>query len=505
MVLTARTRVFAGRLAGAPVYDPIGDRVGKVRDIVVVFRLRGNPSAVGLVVDVAGKRRVFLPLTRVTSIANGQVITTGLLNIRRFAQRPSETMVLGELLDREVTFIDGRGKATVEDVAIEQQANRQWLLTTLYVRMAKGGPDGGNTKIVAGSEVTGLRTRIANQAATALLAQINELKAPDIADLLSDLPDERAIAVTSQMHDHLLADVLEEMSDTDRVTIMSALEVERAADILEEMEPDDAADLVADLPPTQAEILLARMEPEEAQDVRRLMSYGERTAGGLMTTEPMILSPDAHVSMLLAAARTEDLSPALATMCFIVRPPTETPTGQYLGVVHLQRALREPPSEMVGTMIDQVEPLSPDDGIGTITRLLATYNLTILPVVDNGQLVGAVSVDDVLDHLMPRDWRSADEAAVDSHIDDRHADPEQAGMQLTADSQTADNQTPGSQTPGMVAAELTTAEIAADEKIAAHIKSELRDPEAYFEAPTSGMSQHEDTATDMNDEEARDA
>ena len=141
-----------------------------------------------------------------------------------------------------------------------------------------------------------------------------------------------------------------------------------------------------------------------------------------MTTEPMILSPDAHVSMLLAAARREDLPPAIASMCFIVRPPTETPTGQYLGVVHLQRALREPPSEMGGTMIDQVEPLSPDDGIGTITRLLATYNLTILPVVDNGLLVGAVSVDDVLDHLMPTDWRSADEEAVDSHIEDRHAD-----------------------------------------------------------------------------------
>ncbi|MDP9805780.1 flagellar motility protein MotE (MotC chaperone)/sporulation protein YlmC with PRC-barrel domain [Trueperella bonasi] len=425
MTVATGPRVFAGRLAGAPVYDPLGDRVGKVHDIVVVFRLRGNPSAVGLVVDVTGKRRVFLPLTRVTSIANGQVITTGLLNIRRFEQRPSETMVLGELLDREVTFNDGSGTASVVDVAIEQVGNRQWALMTLYVRMGKDSADAGNTKLVSSLEVSGLRTKVANQAATALLAQINELKAPDVADLLSDLPDERAIAVASQMHDHLLADVLEEMSDADRVTIMSALEVERAADILEEMEPDDAADLVNDLPASKAEILLARMEPEEAQDVRRLMSYGERTAGGMMTTEPLILSPDAHVAMLLAAARREDIPPAIASMCFIVRPPTETPTGQYLGVVHLQRALREPPSEMVGTMIDQVEPLSPDDGIGTITRLLATYNLTVLPVVDNGLLVGAVSVDDVLDHLMPRDWRSADEDTVDSHMDERHDEEEE--------------------------------------------------------------------------------
>ncbi|OCW61208.1 magnesium transporter MgtE N-terminal domain-containing protein [Trueperella bernardiae] len=418
----SRTRVFIGRLAGTPVYDPIGDRVGKVHDVVVVFRLRGQPSAVGLVVDVTGKRRVFMPLTRVTAIANGQVITTGLLNIRRFEKRPSETMVLGEILDREVQFNDGSGRAVVEDVAIEQEGNREWRLTSLYVRMARGGPEAGNTKIVPVTSVTGLHTRVANQAATALLAQINELKAPDIADLLSDLPDDRIIAVSRHMHDDLLADVLEEMSDADRVTVMSALEVERAANVLEEMEPDDAADLINELPPAQAEILLSKMEPDEAQDVRRLMSYGERTAGGLMTTEPMILSPDAPISMLLAAARREDLAPAIASMCFIVRPPTETPTGQYLGVVHLQRALREPPSEMVGSIIDQVESLSPDDGIGTITRLLATYNLTILPVVDNGLLVGAVSVDDVLDHLMPEDWRDADEEQIDTHIDERHVD-----------------------------------------------------------------------------------
>lgn len=418
----SRTRVFIGRLAGTPVYDPIGDRVGKVHDVVVVFRLRGQPSAVGLVVDVTGKRRVFMPLTRVTAIANGQVITTGLLNIRRFEKRPSETMVLGEILDREVQFNDGSGRAVVEDVAIEQEGNREWRLTSLYVRMARGGPEAGNTKIVPVTSVTGLRTRVANQAATALLAQINELKAPDIADLLSDLPDDRIIAVSRHMHDDLLADVLEEMSDADRVTVMSALEVERAANVLEEMEPDDAADLINELPPAQAEILLSKMEPDEAQDVRRLMSYGERTAGGLMTTEPMILSPDAPISMLLAAARREDLAPAIASMCFIVRPPTETPTGQYLGVVHLQRALREPPSEMVGSIIDQVESLSPDDGIGTITRLLATYNLTILPVLDNGLLVGAVSVDDVLDHLMPEDWRDADEEQIDTHIDERHVD-----------------------------------------------------------------------------------
>ncbi|WP_124053983.1 magnesium transporter MgtE N-terminal domain-containing protein [Arcanobacterium ihumii] len=415
------SRIFVGRLAGTDVFDPIGDRVGKVKDVVVVFRLKHEPLAVGLVVEVAAKRRVFVPLTRVTAIENGQVITTGLVNIRRFSQRPVETMVVGEILDREVVFKDGSGIAVVEDVAMEMTRSREWRLTQLYVRMKRGSKDAGNTLIVPINEVTGLASKIANQAANALIAQLDDLKAPDVADVLRELPNDRVLAVANQLADDRLADVLEELGDEDRVVIMSGLDVERAADVLEVMQPDDAADLVADLPTIQAEMLLSRMEPDEAEDVRRLMSYGERTAGGLMTTEPIVLPPDATVATALAHARRADIPPALATMVFVCRPPLETPTGRFIGVVHLQRALREPPSTMIGSIVDNdVEPLDPTDGIGTVTRLLATYNLTAIPVLDEGQLIGAVSVDDVLDHLLPEHWREYDEALLDQTVNENY-------------------------------------------------------------------------------------
>ncbi|ADH92943.1 magnesium transporter [Arcanobacterium haemolyticum] len=414
------SRVFVGRLAGADVFDPIGDRVGKVSDVVVVFRLRGAPLAVGLTVDVVGKRRVFVPLTRVTSMANGQVITTGLVNMRRFNQRPVETMAVGELLDRQVTIIESGELAEVEDLAIEQTRAREWRVTTLYVRMGRGAKDAGNTLLIPTSAVRGLATKVSNQGATALLAQISGLKAPDVADILRDLPEDRLLAVARELSDERLADVLEELGDDDRVAIMESLDVERAADVLEVMQPDDAADLVNELPVAQAEALLERMEPEDARDVRRLMSYSERSAGGLMTTDPIILPPDASVAMALAQARRPELPPALASIIFVTRPPHESPTGRYIGVVHLQRALREPPSNMIGGIVEQVENLSPDDGIGTITRLLATYNLTALPVLADDMLVGAVSVDDVLDHLLPDDWREADEIELDEAVDAQH-------------------------------------------------------------------------------------
>ena len=101
------TRVFVARLVGTTVFDPLGDAVGKVHDVVVLIPLRGEPRAVGCVIDVSGRRRVFLPLSRVTAINPGQVITTGLVNLRRFEQRKVETLVVGELLDRVVSLRDG--------------------------------------------------------------------------------------------------------------------------------------------------------------------------------------------------------------------------------------------------------------------------------------------------------------------------------------------------------------------------------------------------------------
>ncbi|MPV87354.1 CBS domain-containing protein [Georgenia ruanii] len=403
------------RLAGTPVFDPLGDQVGRVHDVVVLVRAKGSPRAVGLVVEVSGKRRVFVPLTRVTSVDAGAVITTGLVNIRRFSRRATETLVVAELLDRPVTFRDGSGTAVIEDVAMEQQRNGDWLVTKLFVRRSGRGLRRGEAFVVDVEEVTGVATSPAQQGATALLATLEDLKPADIADVLRDLPDARRLEVAAELDDERLADVLEELGEEDRVSIVSGLDLERAADVLDVMQPDDAADLVSELPTETASELLERMEPDEAEDVRRLLAYDEHTAGGLMTTEPIILPPEATIAAALAHARRRDVTPALAAMVFVVRPPLETPTGKLLGVVHLQEALREPPHQLLGSILDKdVDALAPEDGIGKVTRLLATYNLTALPVVDAGRrLVGAVSVDDVLDHLLPDDWRDADEDVTD--------------------------------------------------------------------------------------------
>ena len=405
----APSRVYAARLVGLPIFDPQGDQVGKVRDLVVTMRSEASqPRVLGMVAEVFGRRRIFVPMTRVTNIDSGQVYTTGLLNMRRFEQRSTETLVIGQMLDRTVTIRSSGVSGTVYDVAMEQGRTRDWVLSRVAVQEpAKALRRRGQTHVAEWRDVDGLTTPEATQGATHLVAALNEMRPADAASMLHDLPLDRRIAVAAALDDERLADVLEEMPEEDQVEILENLGAERAADVLEEMSADDAADLIADLPPETAEILLALMEPEEAEDVRRLMSYVENTAGAMMTPEPVILGPDATVADALAQVRNPDLTPALAALVYVCRQPLETPTGKLLGIAHIQRLLREPPSTLVaGALDDSLESLRPEATIDQVAAHLATYNLVAAPVVDeNGHLLGAVTVDDLLDHMLPENWR----------------------------------------------------------------------------------------------------
>jgi Mg/Co/Ni transporter MgtE len=408
-VSTAPVRVYVARLVGLPIFDPQGEQVGKVRDVVAAVRSEvKQPRVLGLVAEVFGRRRIFVPMTRVTNIDSGQVYTTGLLNMRRFEQRPTETLVIGQMLERQVTIPSTGVSGTVYDVGMEQARNRDWVLSRVAVREpGRGFRRRGQTHVVEWSEVDGLTRRDDTQGATLLIAQLSELKAADAAQVLHDLPPERRAAVVADMDDERLADVIEELPEEDQVEILNLLDAERAADVLEEMSPDDAADLIADLAPERAATLLELMESEDAEDVKRLMSYAEETAGGMMTSEPVILSPQATVADALAHIRNPDLPVSLAAMVYVCRPPLETPTGRLLGCAHVQRLLREPPSSLAAAAVDpDLDALRPEATIDEVAAHLATYNLVACPVVDEeGRLLGAVTVDDLLDHMLPENWR----------------------------------------------------------------------------------------------------
>ncbi|NBV65771.1 MAG: CBS domain-containing protein [Actinobacteria bacterium] len=402
-------RIFLARLAGTAVFDPNGDPVGKVRDAVATLRTNNaQPRILGLVVEVPLRRRVFVPITRVTSIESGTVIITGLVNMRRFEIRTGEVLVLGDMLDRSITLVESDENVIVEDMAMEQNRNGDWLINKVHImRKSRGLRRKGPTSTVAWEEVIGFANVEPNQGVANLLYTLSTLRPADLATVLQDLAPKRRVEVARGLDDERLADVLEEMDEVHRVSLLTELEGERAADVLGEMDPDDAADLLREMGQERADALIELMEPEDAEDVLRLMNYEDYSAGGMMTTEPIVMSADATVAEALAAVRKSEISPALASQIFVCRQPLETPTGRFMGIVHYQRLLREPPATLLGSIVDtNTQGLNPDASLNEVSSYLASYNLLSLPVIDaNDRLLGAVTVDDVLDHLLPENWR----------------------------------------------------------------------------------------------------
>jgi CBS domain-containing protein len=362
----------------------------------------------GFIVEVPPRKRIFIPITRVTSIDNGHVIITGLLNMRRFEPRTNEISVLSEMLDRSVTLIETNEKVTVEDVGMELSKTGDWFIEKVHVmRRGIGLRRRGASSTLTWGEISGFTINETNQGVSNLLGTLSNLRAADLASVLHDLTIKRRVEVARALDDERLADVLEEMNEASRVELLAELEGERAADVLEEMDPDDAADLLREVGQEKAQALLALMEPEDAEGVQRLMHYEDYSAGGMMTTEPIVLTADSTVAEALSRVRLSEVAPGLASQVFVCRQPLETPTGRLMGVVYIQRLLREPPATLLGSILDSdIAPLSAETTLSEVSSYLASYNLLAVPIVDaNERLLGAVTVDDVLDHLLPENWR----------------------------------------------------------------------------------------------------
>lgn len=403
--------VFVARLQGMPVLDSFGDPVGKVRDVVVQERSgRRAPKCRGLVVELFARKRIFIPMMRVHAIDPTQVAISGTVDTRRFIRREAETLVIEDLFDRVIERPDGT-RAVIHDVSFRKVRNMEWELDEVALSEARSGSlrlgRRRHTYTLPWAEVGPAISGSVDQDTRQVLAQMSEMKAADVARELHDMLPDRRLEIAHALDDEQLASALEELPEDEQVSLLQTLDTERAADILEEMDPDDAADLIRELPVEVAEDLLQRMEPEEARDVRNLLVYQESTAGAMMTPEPVILGVDSTVADALARVRLEELTPALASMVFVCRSPLDVPSGRYIGAVHVQRLLREPPSVPVVGMVDGgLEPLSPHQTLAEISRYFATYNLVVAPVVDESQrLIGAITVDDVLDHMLPEDWR----------------------------------------------------------------------------------------------------
>jgi Mg2+ transporter MgtE len=228
--------------------------------------------------------------------------------------------------------------------------------------------------------------------------ELSRLHPADLADIVEQLDHSAAGYVLSTLDADTAADTLQEVDEEMQGTLLEHLDTERAADILERMSPDEAADLLGDLPEVRAAEVLERMEQDEAEDVRELLAYHEESAGGHMTTDYLALPPDLPVAAALTGIRAA--SAELDNVYYIY---VTDPEEHLLGVLTLRQLIVADPHAALSTvMTTPAISVEADAGEEEVAAVLNKYHLLAVPVVDSAnRLQGIVTVDDVLDTMLP--------------------------------------------------------------------------------------------------------
>lgn len=401
--------IYAFRVMRLPLLDAGGAAIGRIEDLVAIPGRPGRggepaiaPRIVGFVAS-SQRRRIFVNANRVGELnSDGARLRSWDVDLNPFKPRPAEVLIGAELIDRKV------GDETVSDIALEYHHDGRsswWEIDKVRLARKSGLRRRPSYRLVDYEEVPALFDAATEMQAEA--ARLRDFHPTEVAAIVRALPDAQRRQLAEAMDDERLADVLEELPEAEQLRIVESLDRDRLVGVFDEMEFDDLADLLGEMTQTQQAQMLEMMDEDDADVVRRLLSYEESTAGGLMTPEVVIFGPTDTVADALAQVRNPDWVVSIAGQVFVCQAPYKTPTGRFLGVVDIQRLLREPPSMELGRLVDDGPVIGPAISDQEVAEHLASYDLLALPVCDDaGRLLGAVTVDDVIDRLLGVGWRT---------------------------------------------------------------------------------------------------
>jgi len=405
--------IYAFRIMRLPLLDAGGSPIGRIDDIVTVPGRPGAAPRVTAFVATSQRRRIFVNAGKVAEIGDeGVRLRSWDIDLNPFKQKKGERLLGRDVIDRR---INGE---TVTDVALRWRSDSRsggWDISQVRLAKRTALRRRPSHRLVEWTEVGHLFAATTEMAAEA--ARLHDMHPTDVANVVRSLPLAQRRQLADAMDDDRLADVLEELPEAEQVGLIQGLDMERLIAVLDEMEVDDLADLLAELPGDQRTKILEAMDDEDADMMRRLLSYEEGTAGGLMTPEIIVLGPTSTVAEALAQVRDPEWLVSIAAQVFVCRPPYKPPTGKYLGVVHFQRLLREPPSMELGKCLETEPTITPDISDREVAERLASYNMLSIGVCDEaGRLLGAITVDDVLDRTLPTGWRQRRRQETPSRI-----------------------------------------------------------------------------------------
>ncbi len=405
--------VYVSEILKKQVLDPTGEESGRLDDFIITI---GElfPRVSGLLVSrKGGLYRV--PWEEV-SIFNKKIVSTDLAPevIPAFEPGKGEMLACRELLDKQIVDINGAKVVRVNDLKLgEVKGNlcliaadvgasgllRRLGLKKQWERAANFLGLKYSTSLISWNYLQPLQPQLGKLALTVSRKQMSTLHPADIAEIISEVSQKDRRAIVESLDIETAAETIHELEPSVQADIITHMDEEQAADILEAMPPDEAADLVADLSEDKAHGILKRMEAEEAEDVQELLEHEEDTAGGLMTTEYLSFPPEMTVSESMVEYRlaAPDVESASAYVIYVLDAEE-----RLLGEVHLKDlVLSGQYRKLEDIMHTDIKTASPDDDEREVAEKISKYNLLALPVVEEDRMLGIVTVDDVVDLLLP--------------------------------------------------------------------------------------------------------
>jgi hypothetical protein len=400
-------------VVGSPLRDADGARLGKVEDLIVRLGGFGYPPITGLLVNVAS-RSSFLSVERVSEISTaGVTLNKAKLDLRPFERREEEVLLRRDLLDRQLINVEGARLVRANEIELALVAG-SWRVVGVDT-----GPRGGIRRLlpkplgahIATGEfldwaevepfvghVPTVRLRVPHPK----LAKLHPAQIADLVEAASRREGEEIIQAVGDDDRELEADVFEELDDQHQREFLEDRPDEEIAEILARMAPDDAADIVGELDEDRREPVLALLPVGHRVKVRALLGYDPAEAGGLMSPDFVLLASTNTTTEALDAVRSSRIASELLTNVFV-----GSSDGTLAGSVPVTALVRADPASKLGEEIKhEVPSLAPDASFEEVARLMADYNLTAIPVVEEDRrMVGVVTVDDVLEAMLPRGWR----------------------------------------------------------------------------------------------------
>jgi CBS domain-containing protein len=406
--------VHLSQVAGSPLLDSAGDRLGRVQDVVArLDQADALPPVVGLKARIGG-REAFVPIDRIAQLGPDAVRTsTTKLNLAQFERRPGEVLLKADVLDRslinvasaqlvkarEVELIcqDGRWRVAGIDASLRP---RLWRLAPRRFR----GHDSEHSQFVPWRDMEAFVGHVPTsrlKLASRRLARLHPAQIADLVEAASHEEGEEILEAVGQDKE-LEADVFEELDDEHQVEFLRERSDEEVAGVLARMASDDAADLLLEIDQDRRIPILNLLPPTKQRKIRGLLGHNPQTAGGLMNPDFVPVPAAATVGEALARLRASELGPQQSSIVLVLESD-----GTLAGAVNLAELVRASESTPLASLTDATTPsVHAEADLPDVARLMTDYNLIALPVVDgDGKPVGIIAVDDVLELLLPDEWR----------------------------------------------------------------------------------------------------